>query len=360
MFFMTDTSALILSLFHFYPNDYSKESILVLGFNYLLGMTLAIFAAKFFQKILSNKSVTQQFFKAKTVLYLASATFALSLVFFILNLTIEAIFTANPEVVNITNLIFSIFGLLIIMIFFILYKALIRESHLFQRKIELEQLQKYCRHLEEKYSEYSRFHHDYLNMHLGMADYFTTKDYAGLEVYFNQHIKPTSLSITTNFSRLQSIKNIRLPELKGLMFIKLLQAQELGIEVYCEIPELIESISLNTLDLCTAVGILLDNAIEAASESINGLLTLSLLLYPDKVLFTFENSFIHSDLSLHELYELGKSTKGTHRGLGLTTLASMTENHLNFVLDTAIEEQVFVQKLTIYTVCPKKGINSYG
>ncbi|TFJ39044.1 hypothetical protein CKN73_12725 [Carnobacterium divergens] len=283
----------------------------------------------------------------RTFIVIAVVFLTLTIIFFITSTTLEKLYQFDHEIIQITNLMFLAFGSIILIAFIFLYIALTRETEVQKRKLELDQLRIYSNKLEENYQEYRKFRHDYLNMYTGMVGYIETKDMAGLERYFTEHIVPISQSITTNLIKLADLYRIEIPELKGLVATKLLLAQEKGMDISCEVPTPVTRINMDILDLCTAIGILLDNAIEATESIENGRIRLSFITYEDRVLITIENQIEDLLVPIYQLSEHGFSTKGSDRGLGLWNLSEMMDKSDVIHLDTAIENHYFIQQLNI-------------
>ncbi|MDT1950017.1 GHKL domain-containing protein [Carnobacterium divergens] len=283
----------------------------------------------------------------RTFIVIAVVFLTLTIIFFITSTTLEKLYQFDHDIIQITNLMFLAFGSIILIAFIFLYIALTRETEVQKRKLELDQLRIYSNKLEENYQEYRKFRHDYLNMYTGMVGYIETKDMAGLERYFTEHIVTISQSITTNLIKLADLYRIEIPELKGLVATKLLLAQEKGMDISCEVPTPVTRINMDILDLCTAIGILLDNAIEATESIENGKIRLSFITYEDRVLITIENQIEDLLVPIYQLFEHGFSTKGSDRGLGLWYLSEMMDKSDVIHLDTSIENHYFIQQLNI-------------
>lgn len=327
-----------------YESFSSRMSISLFLLTYYL-ITYCLFLIV--KKTLKSTQKLWTFVSNRTFIVIAVVFLTLTIIFFITSTTLEKLYQFDHEIIQITNLMFLAFGSIILIAFIFLYIALTRETEVQKRKLELDQLRIYSNKLEENYQEYRKFRHDYLNMYTGMVGYIETKDIAGLERYFTEHIVPISQSITTNLIKLADLYRIEIPELKGLVATKLLLAQEKGMDISCEVPTPVTRINMDILDLCTAIGILLDNAIEATESIENGRIRLSFITYEDRVLITIENQIEDLLVPIYQLFEHGFSTKGSDRGLGLWNLSEMMDKSDVIHLDTAIENHYFIQQLNI-------------
>ena len=74
------------------------------------------------------------------------------------------------------------------------------------------------------------------------------------------------------------------------------------------------------------MGILLDNAIEAAEDVDDKEVRVAIIRMNESILIVINNTYDTSqNLKVYELFEEGFSTKGKNRGLGLSTLRQMKE-----------------------------------
>lgn len=327
--------------------NYNSTQISTTILFFIVNYAIIYVSSFFIIKILSLTKKTTILFSKKVYLGTLLTLLGLIVAFFFTTSSLEKYYENDHTILQVTNALFLAFGLIIMLTFTILFKSLTRETEVQKRKLELDQLRIYSNKLEENYQEYRKFRHDYLNMYTGMVGYIETKDMAGLEHYFTEHIVPISQSITTNLIKLADLYRIEIPELKGLVATKLLLAQEKGMDISCEVPTPVTRINMDILDLCTAIGILLDNAIEATESIENGRIRLSFITYEDRVLITIENQIEDLLVPIYQLFEHGFSTKGSGRGLGLWNLSEMMDKSDVIHLDTAIENHYFIQQLNI-------------
>ena len=157
---------------------------------------------------------------------------------------------------------------------------------------------------------------------------------------FNKNLDLYNLSLA-------SIGNIKYIEVKGVIASKLIEAQEKGIEIKVYIPNVIEYINFNSLDLCRILGIALDNCIEASLESENPLITLSIIDEKDLTSIIILNTYKSNIKNTSELFKNGYSSKGEGRGIGLSNLKEILSNYNNAYFTIKAEGE-FIQKLDIY------------
>jgi two-component system sensor histidine kinase AgrC len=117
-----------------------------------------------------------------------------------------------------------------------------------------------------------------------------------------------------------------------------------------EIIDPIVKIHMDPVDLSRMFGILMDNAIEAATLSQEKQLGVALVKTSDGVTIIVENSCPEDMLAIHEMYEEKKSTKGPSRGLGLYHYKTMAQAYENVLIESFVEKNVFKQVLNIKSV----------
>ncbi|RDX01341.1 sensor histidine kinase [Listeria kieliensis] len=281
--------------------------------------------------------------------FITVAITLLTLLIYHLNIFFSAADGFVQEVVRLNTIIFlAYFAILIGMLYLVLQSA-VQEIKMKNQQEQFAQLQEYTSTLEELHNEMRVFRHDYINILSSMAGYIDENDMEGLKKYFEKNIVPINQQIETNDYRISTLQNIHVTELKGLLAIKLIRAQELNIDVSVEVTEEINSINMPSVDLCKAAGILLDNAVEAALGSERPIIRIAIFKREEATTMLFANSVPKDMPPVYKIFEDGFSTKGTNRGIGLSSLRDTLQEYPNVTLDTKLDEdkQEFIQELEI-------------
>lgn len=306
----------------------------------ILAYTFKIVFKKFKQSYLSiNKT------------YLIIITIVLVSSFIIL-----LIYSQTPRI---NNASLKIYGLIFIgiIIFFItliiiISRYTLRELRYRRNMEEIETYYEYTLQIESINNEMRKFRHDYVNILTTMSEYIRENDMDGLKTYFNDNIVPMKDNLQMNSIKINGTDNLKVRAIKGLITTKILQAQEKNIPISIEVPELIDHIEMNTVDLSRIIGIIIDNAIEASEELEDALIRIAFINVETSVMFIVMNKCKEDMPKIHELFQDSFSTKGDNRGLGLTTLKDITDTTENVLLDTTIENGYFVQKVEIINNMP--------
>lgn len=245
-------------------------------------------------------------------------------------------------------------GILIFLaIFIIVITFSVHREMQYKRNLkEIETYYKYTLQIESINNEMRKFRHDYVNILSTMSEFIREDDMPGLREYFNDNIVSMKDNLQMNSIKINGTDKLKVRAIKGLVTTKILQAQEKNIPISIEVPELIEHIEMNTVDLSRVIGIIIDNAIEASESLEDALIRIAFIKNEDSVLFIVMNKCSDTTPKIHELFQENFSTKGKNRGLGLSNLKEITDATPNTLLDTTIDNGYFIQKVEILNNIP--------
>lgn len=240
-------------------------------------------------------------------------------------------------------------GYLLVMLFLLLA---MRCSWLEQIQTEAKQkavqdLQDYTHNLEVMYNGLRSFKHDYVNILLSISGYIENGDMDELKDFFENKIFPTKRLIDQGDYKLNQLSNIGVLEIKSLLSAKMIYAHESGIDVTIDIPDRVDSFLIDTVDLARILGIFLDNAIEAASETEQPQIGLHIMQNKTDVSITISNRFRDNGAALHKLKQKGFSTKTGHQGIGLSNAQKIIGSYDNVLLETTIQCDCFIQHMEL-------------
>ncbi|OAA84850.1 sensor histidine kinase [Clostridium ljungdahlii] len=242
----------------------------------------------------------------------------------------------------------------IILILIIIYnydRSLKIEMNLKRETEEKDRIEEYSHVIEEMYNETRKFKHDYINMLLPLKEYIDTSNVNDLKDFFYDNVLNIDKDIKWNNTNIDKLKHIKILPLKALISTKLIKALSSRINIKLEVVEDISQISMNIMDLCRIIGILLDNAIEASIKCDLPKLYFCICVKKDYVVIALHNNFGNTKPVIHKIYEKGFSTKGDGRGLGLYILKDIIDTKYNNVfIDTSVENNMFIQELWIKNI----------
>lgn len=325
-----------------------RESFTYYIILYFLDFTLSYFMCYILKKVFSFKLTLYNLnFKRSFLIFLITSLLITFIIFYIntaLFMDINKI-SKYQEILNL--FMFSLYFGLLILIYNTLYRNIKKEAEFINKKNEFENLKEYTQNMESFYKEMRKFKHDYINILSSMSGYIETDNMNGLKKYFEENIISLGKEMDSRDFKLDLLQDIKILELKGIVSSKVIMAYEKNINVFIDISNPIENISMNIIDLCRIIGILLDNAIEASQESSDKSLEIGLINKNDSISIVIINSFPENLPPIFKVYEDGFSTKGIDRGIGLCNLKEILSNYNNTFLDTYTVDGKFVQLLDI-------------
>ncbi|RIO89981.1 GHKL domain-containing protein, partial [Staphylococcus haemolyticus] len=320
------------------------QNYVIISFSYIVIFFAISLVLAFSVQILLKKLMQSYLSINKTYLTIISLVLVLSFI----------ILYVYSQIPNINNSSLKMYGLIfigIILFFTVLIvfisNYMIKELRYKRNMEEIETYYEYTLQIESINNEMRKFRHDYVNILTTMSEYIREDDMPGLRHYFNENIVPMKDNLQMKSIKINGTENLKVRAIKGLVTTKILQAQEKNIPISIEVPELVEHIEMNTIDLSRIIGIITDNAIEASETLEDALIRIAFINTETSVMFIVMNKCQEDMPRIHEIFQERFSTKGENRGLGLSTLKEITDSTDNVLLDTTIENGYFVQKVEI-------------
>lgn len=213
--------------------------------------------------------------------------------------------------------------------------------------ISLEQVTLHNKTLEDIHEKTSAFRHDTPNILQGMAGYISSGDMNGLKIFYSQFVEDIH---SLNALGTLSPKVINCPAVYNLLTNKYYKADNLGIKMNLEVFLNFDTLHMKTYEFTRILGILMDNAIEAASECEDKIVNVTIRKDNSKhrQLLLIENTYKNKDINTEQIYEKGFSTKSGNTGLGLWEVRQILKKNNNLNLYTTKNNTLFTQQLEIY------------
>lgn len=219
-----------------------------------------------------------------------------------------------------------------------------------------EELNKTVNHLSEKNQNLSEmfdsvrcFRHDFSNMVQVINGYAFTNNIEGIKNYSKSLAEECHC-----VSQLEMINNGLTDNeaLDSLLIKSMKNAKERNVRFEFNISSDFTTKNVSTYNLTRIMGILFDNAIEAAEQTEEKIVNVN--MYKDtrttRNVISVENSFSNKEVSIDKLFEKGYTSKnddGNKHGLGLWTVSNMLKKSKNLNLYTQ-KNNLFMQQLEIY------------
>lgn len=228
--------------------------------------------------------------------------------------------------------------------------SFVRTTQLELTSQTLEQEKAYNKTLSALHDELRGIKHDFDNILQAIGGYISVNDMDGLKTYFPQ-VQKDSLRI--NHLSLLNPNTINDPAIYSLLTSKYFTAKEFNIdiayfEVFVDFKELEKFIPV--YQLSRILGILFDNAIEAAKESDEKIMNLHIRneAKRNRYVICLSNSYKDKSVDTEQIYTKGVSSKGENRGLGLWEVRRFISKAKNLNLYTTKDSTYFTQQLEIY------------
>ena len=261
-------------------------------------------------------------------------------------------FNATEMTMYISNFPYSILLLDIIslIIYFVMgIQSIIRITTLEEMNEKIHNLETYNQTLSIMYDSIRGFRHDFTNFVQALNGYAQANDVEGIKKMSKDLIKECK---DVNNMGILDPNVINNSAVYSIITNKYYLAQEYGIAI--EVESMIDfmEINISTYELCRILGILLDNALDAAKECKKKIINVRFVKdnRANRKLIIIENSYNNLDIDLDKIYEKGYSTKTENlqeHGLGLWTVRKILSKSNNLNLYTT-KGDLFRQQLEIY------------
>lgn len=220
------------------------------------------------------------------------------------------------------------------------------ENQLFRN--QLDNLKKYTQNLEEDYQSIRKFRHDYKNMLLSLRINVENKEYDEI-THFLDNLSDYSDSYFQNSTMdvFMDLSNIQNEYLKSIFINKLQDILKLKLNGQFECYDIVKDVNMDIFDAIRMISITLDNAIEAAEDSIEKKINIALLDTESEFMLKVENTFNDNQEILSKLMLAGYSSKNNHLGLGLSNIQEIKKKYPNVFVQYEKEKNWFFVKIMI-------------
>lgn len=212
---------------------------------------------------------------------------------------------------------------------------------------ELRTAEEYNKSITVLYDDVKGFKHDFNNIVSSIGGYIDTNDMEGLKEYF---IPLREDCQRTNNIAMLNPNIINNPAIYSLLSSKYHKADGLGIKINFEFFVDLNDFEINSYEFSRILGILLDNAIEAASECKKKVINICFRneYNKNRHVVLISNTYKDKNINTEEIFEKGKSGKENHSGLGLWEVRQYVKKHNNLNLYTSKNDKYFSQQFEIY------------
>lgn len=212
---------------------------------------------------------------------------------------------------------------------------------------KLESAEEYNKTLHILHDSVRGFKHDFDNIVTTIGGYIKTNDMDGLKSYYSQ-LEEDCTKVNNLYVLDPDIINN--PGVYNLITAKYNEALEKGIKVNLTVLLDLNDLHMRIYEFARILGILLDNAIDAASECDEKILNIVFRNESknNRNIILIENTYKDKDVDIEQIFNKGVSGKQNHTGLGLWEIRQILKKNNNVNLYTNKNEKYFSQQLEIY------------
>ena len=218
-----------------------------------------------------------------------------------------------------------------------------REIALNQKKFEQEYLQNYTDEIVSLYNEIRGFRHDYAGMMVSMQTAIDSKDLQEIDRIYNEVFVKANHKLRSDKYTYFDLNNLEDSALRSVIAQSIANARVHNIDYILEVKDIISPLSMELLDLVRVMSILLNNAVEGALESYRKQMEVAVIKLDSEILIVIQNSRKNRSIKPEEIFNIGYSTKGINRGIGLNNVKEILEKYDDVILETEIDEERFKQ-----------------
>lgn len=246
---------------------------------------------------------------------------------------------------NFSSILATIVFICLLLIFFAMNAHKVqaeREIALKQKKFEQEHLQTYTDEIVALYNEIRGFRHDYAGMLVSMQIAIDSKDLQEIDRIYKEVLVKANQKLRSDKYTYFDLNNIEDTALRSLIAQSIVYARNKDVEFTLEVKDIITRLS-DLLDLVRIMSVLLNNAVEGAAESYSKQMEVAVIKMDLETVIVIQNSCKYTMTPSEDLFELGFSTKGRNRGIGLNNVKEILDKYENIILETEMEDSKFRQ-----------------
>lgn len=208
-----------------------------------------------------------------------------------------------------------------------------RRIHSYQSDL----MEKHCDEVQNIYQQMRTMRHDYKNHLQVMKAYLDLGEYDKLSDYIshlNQEVSDIDKVIKTGNVMLDAILNSK---------ISIAQSKNIEVNTKVLLPP---ALSVSDYDLCTILGNLLDNAIEACSSQSDGhtrFMRIYIGVLKEQLYISVTNSY---ETKIQKKNGKLHSTKASNRGFGLMSIDSIVKRCKGYV-NRQYDESIFATEILL-------------
>jgi two-component system sensor histidine kinase AgrC len=250
----------------------------------------------------------------------------------------------TPFIVNVVFITLFIINTLLLL--YVITKRMFRDKHQ-KAKIEREneRLHAYINSVEMKIEELRLFTREYNEIVQKIGNYLDRDEIGEL----SKLLKNITFTDTPPDEIIMGkLSNVKTTGIRGLLYFKVLQANNANLDVEVDIGGNIYDIPMHEIDLIRVLGVLLDNAIEESVKTKDKKLYIGVYQEEDQSSTVMQIGNTYVDMpDIRRMFDKGYTTKGENRGTGLYSVDKILNKYPQAKLRTRLDNGLFTVELYI-------------
>ena len=227
--------------------------------------------------------------------------------------------------------------------------SIVNSSKLETTQLNLDNANKNLHSLQILHDELRTVKHDFNNMVNCIGGYVLTEDIPGLKRYYQELLEECN---KTNNLYALSPQVINHPAIYHMLATKYYEADQMDVQIFLNVFLDLNEIEkhMRILDFTRILGILLDNAIDAAKECDKKEVNVTFRKDIDNrvILVIIQNTYNNKEVDTESIFLKGNTSKENHSGLGLWKVRQILSKNNNLNLYTTKNDEYFTQQFEIY------------
>ena len=256
-----------------------------------------------------------------------------------------------PDLTPDANYATFFFALIVVGVFLLQFAAMYAagQDRIKAQEETILQQQAHMALLEELQQEIRAFRHDFTNLFSGLTLQAQAGDLKGIQDFMKKTSSYFDEKLGSEIAQMDGLNNVGMYPLRSLLTTKLAKMRQENVRAVLEVLHPVrEEQSMDVNDLLRCVGILLDNAVEAAAGQ-DGLVRIVLLQEEKELYLAIANNYDAAP-NLSALTRKGYTTKGKGHGTGLSSYRKIVSRYKGCATRTYLKDDMFVQELHIPAV----------
>ena len=344
LFLITCSSEIIYGYITIYALNIDIKNLLVNPFIYLFSNFLILAFELIFSKINALIRIIKYIVK-----WIDNNTNKVTILFMFLAFSILTFLTYNnfvklfpAQILWLTNL----FCIGVILFIFGYFKEKSNNNRIIN---EYDQLLNYVKRYEKVIEDKSKNQHEYKNqlvMLKGMINKSNKKAINYIDGLYDDSKEDNNIEL------LKKLKYLPSGGLKGLIYYKIEDMIDNGINVFVDISTELKYIKIdkkiekNLKDISKAIGVYMDNAIEASINSEQKYIVLEVYLDNNEWVFSVSNTYSNK-VNVCMVDHEGYTTKGDGKGYGLSLVKDIIEHNKDLRQEKELNGFYYTQRLYI-------------